>query len=1410
MTELLNTLACYVPSLVVHRLAVDPSPPSSPLEEEFQAAMLFADFSGFSQLAETLAEHGPEGAEELSNFLNGKFDQLIRLITALGGDVVTFAGDALLALWTIHDQDTDAMQENLSVVTCRASQCALSLQELFVSERSASNDVHLEVRICVGVGQASMIHVGGVYQRWLWLVTGPAVGQLMRIEQHTQPGQVVLSSQAWDMVQDHCIADQLHIPTDTLSSKEIGYVPNPPLDTDAAFVLKEVSQPAPLLIPEHIAADISMENALRAYIPDVVLSRLEVGQGSWLAELRLITVLFINLPDLYEHTISLEEMQIGVRSIQVSLYRYEGSVNKMSVDEKGAILIGVFGLPPLAHEDDAVRGLQAAMAVQESLNALGLRSSIGVSTGRAFCGIVGNEQRREYTILGDIVNLAARLMQQAQESILCDLATYQSAKSRLLFDELEPTLVKGKIDPIPVYAPIGQVQDVLHPRSAIVGRVEEQSILAEQLQAIRRGKGGSKRGLANVVIIEGEAGMGKSRLIHAVYDQAGALGGIKAVLGEADAVELSTPYFAWRKVFSQLLGINSLSDIQKRRQSVTDMFATEPDILRQLPLLDAVLPLDFAENEYTNTLSGQALAEATRNFLLNLLEILIANSPTLLIIEDVHWCDSASWSLIMAVSQHIPSLLLTITTRPLGDSPPEDYRRLLQETTIQHLKLQPLSRDETHTLICQRLEVARAPEPVTTLIHEKAQGNPFFIEELTYALRDMGNIVIRDGACWVPPEVQDLEALSLPETAHGFITSRIDRLSPSQQLTLKVASVIGYSFSEQVLCNVYPVKETQHLLSDHLTELTRMELIQPEKTQTDVSYRFKNAITLEVVYQLMPMAQRRQLHRAVAEWYIQNNPEQIVDIAPMLARHFEQAGDHRAQEYYTLSGNEAYRLYATAEAIDHFTHALHVAHQHDAKEEQLTYLYTRLGRLLEIQAEYEKVLDIYHEMEQLAEERNNREMKMMAVMSLASLRSTLNPTFDPNQAEQLLEQALTLARENNDEIAESKILWNLMLLKIFTGNDPRLAIEYGEQSLVLARRFRLDEQIAYTLNDLAIAYRSTGQLSRSQEVLEQSCGLWRSLGNIPMLSDSLSRYAFGHFLNGDYKRALASSNEAAKMSESIDNVSGQALSQLVVGHIHMERGRPDQAIEVMSDAIFMAEQVGQLTVQIGTRADLAWVYGSLGEVDHGIVLAEIACTRSEEHNNILRPWAMAVLARLLIMKGDMAEAERAIQESYQTFKEKNEILLAPVYVPLAEAELALANCQYDRLLHTTDKLLSYLQEYHIRPFVPDALYLKAQALLGMNDISGARDILHMAQDEAEILMSRRMLWQILFLLSHIEAHCGNQQEASLLIQQSRRIVKSIIEYTGDPDLVESFRKLPLVRMLAGKNHVDVEFHSFFP
>jgi class 3 adenylate cyclase len=926
--EYIQNLVSYVPTVLARRLVDHPEPLEAPFAERFQAAVLFADITGFTALTEQLASQGPDGAEAISRILNDYFSQLIETIHIYGGDVVKFAGDALLAIWK------DAEPNELAL---HAASCALTIQQK-LHNYSPAEGVSLTLRIGLGQGELAAAHVGGMMRRWEFVITGDPVTQASLSELKAEPGQVVVSNE----IQVH-LANIARVERDVLVS---------------------LDAPTPLTSPRFepqnggneggggqgsqfdLSALGAAVDALRTYIPGAILNRLAAGQASWMAELRRVTVLFINLPEFGQAaTVApapdvqagrLFGAQMVMRTLQETIYRYEGSVNKISVDEKGVTLLAAFGLPPVAHEDDGARGVLAAMEVVERMKTLGLGCHVGITSGRVFCGAIGNATRREYTIVGQVVNLAARLvatairMKRDDVSILCDKSTWEAARVRVGFETLEPVSVKGIEQPVAIFRPLQRLNTSNRSVSRFVGRLPERAMLAEGFESLRSGQG-------SVVIIEGEAGIGKSRLVEDLLQNA-TRENLMLLVGAGDSIEKSASYHAWRPVFRQLFNLENVMDgmeaghqgmvaltVAQSEAVLAEFRARLPDMVQWAPLLSSVLPIDVPDNELTQHIRGEARALDTQRLLVALLEQAANAAPLLLVIEDAHWLDSASWALVRSVAEQLPQVYLLVATRPLGEVPPPDYTRLLEITTTRVLKLQPLPMEDAFALVCQRLGTRTLPQPVRDLIAEKAEGHPFFSEELAYALRDSGLLRIENGESKLNASVEELNAL-IPNTIEGVITSRIDRLTSQQQLTLKVASVIGRVFAMRVLHDIHPIDTDRPLLQEHLQRLEQLDLTPLDTPAPDTSYIFKHIITQEVAYNLMLFTQRQQLHRTVAEWYETTYAEDLSPYYPLLAHHYSQAEDkNKTIEYMVKSAEQALLQFANQEAISFMTETLKLA-----------------------------------------------------------------------------------------------------------------------------------------------------------------------------------------------------------------------------------------------------------------------------------------------------------------------------------------------------------------------------------------------------------------------------------------------------------------------------------------------------
>jgi len=500
--------------------------------------------------------------------------------------------------------------------------------------------------------------------------------------------------------------------------------------------------------------------------------------------------------------------------------------------------------------------------------------------------------------------------------------------------------MKGKAQPVPIYHPLGKrnrssLLVSAQSRDSLIGREAEIEILNFELERLARGEPGG------LLVIEGVTGMGKSRLLDELRRQAYTRH-VTVLSGSADLVARSTEYNAWRSIYDQLFDLAVLTQPDARRQHILALLELEPELLELAPLLSKILRLNLPDNETTARLEGQARAEATRDLLIKALQASCARSPKVLILDDAQWLDSASWALAWLVRQQVQPLLLVIASHPMTEEEESRrwyYRQLLQLPETNRMQLQLLKPEETVRLVCQRLGVVSLPEVVVDLVYERAQGHPFFTEELVEVLRDSGVLhITADKEGRLAPGVTDLSTLRLPDSIELVTIRRIDQLTPPQQLTLKTASAIGRNFSFNLLRAIYPLENDRECLPDYLTSLEHQDITNLETREPELNYLFKHVTTQKVAYNLMLFSQRRQLHRAVAEWYERTYAQDLTPYFPLLVYHWDMAEEkERALNYLEKAGLEALRSGTYQEAVRFFREALKLADAQNVSQNRRAY-----------------------------------------------------------------------------------------------------------------------------------------------------------------------------------------------------------------------------------------------------------------------------------------------------------------------------------------------------------------------------------------------------------------------------------------------------------------------------------------
>lgn len=579
-------------------------------------------------------------------------------------------------------------------------------------------------------------------------------------------------------------------------------------------------------------------------------------------------------------------------------------------------------------------------------------------------------------------------------------------------------------------------------------------------------------------------------------------------------------------------------------------------------------------------------------------------------------------------------------------------------------------------------------------------------------------------------------------------------------------------------------------LESQLTQLENAQLVRPAH-EDEPMYIFKHALMQDAAYRSLLKQDRKTLHRQVGEALERVYPEQLDEYAALLAQHYAEAGDDaKTLHFATWAGDASIRVYANTEALVHYEAALKtVRHAEQESQslpgEEITHLYKSYGRALELASHYKQAAQSYQELETLGRKRQDRAMELAALLERAKIYGTINSEHDPAQGKLLSERALKIAREIGDRASECQVLWNLQITGNYSPSDSHDAVAYGEQALAIARSLNLREQLAYILSDLACSCWGTGEFDKGQAALAESRQLWQESSNLPMLSQNGCNASITAFLRGEYAEAIKFADEGDEVSRSSGNLWGQTHSHYLDGYVRFLRGELDDAIGVMNETVEVGEQVGHPVGTIIVRGQLAWVYGTLGDLERGYALAEQACALADAYLPSLRAWALAVLARLQVLGGELARAQETVNRARQQLQREAWIPLNPIWVALATIEVALARGDYEHAIIASDELLEELRTMHIQPFMAEALRLKGVAQARHQQTERAEENFARALAIARQLGERYNEWRVLMSWSRV---AQDAQRADELSHAAQVIVADMAERAKSysPELGEGF------------------------
>ena len=990
--------------------------------------------------------------------------------------------------------------------------------------------------------------------------------------------------------------------------------------------------------------------APHSYTPKHLAAKILTSKVALEGERKQVTVLFCDivessrLAERLDPEAMHEIMDQALRLMAEAIHRYEGTVNQFLGDG----LMALFGAP-VALEDHAFRGVQAALAIRETLSGYSeqlsrdrnveLQLRLGLNTGLVVVGRIGDDLRMDYTAVGDTTHLASRVQSLAEPgTIVITEATHRLVEGYVQTESLGPVEVKGRNERVRVYRVIGRRRgrtrlevSVERGLTELVGRERELAILQECVTRVRAGRG-------QVVGLVGEPGVGKSRLL---YEFRQSLEGERVTWLEGHCVAYgqTTPYLPilgmLRANFQIEEDDNPLQIHEKLRQGI---HRVDPALEGILPFLGEVFGLP-GETEALKHLDPKDRRQKTFEAIRTLIVAGSQKRLHVLIFEDLHWIDTISedyLSFLTASLAGVPVLVLT-TQRP-------GYTvRWADKTYYTQIALDVLGESETETLVAALLGTRRLPSGLVRFVRDKAEGNPLFMEEITASLLERGILLRRDGEILWPGGAPE----DFPDTIQDIIRARIDRLDEPVKRTVQAAAVIGREFGFRLLSRI---SEMAADVPHHLEILTRAELIHETRFFPELEYIFRHVVTQDVAYQSLLAKRRKDLHGAIGRGVESLYADRLDEHAPILAYHYARSEhQEKAIAYALRAGDQAARLCANAEATTYYEHALTMARA--------------LPRSPDAQS-----------------------CEIDAALKLAAVGMTRQHI---ERDQQNVERARALAEQLQDAGRLAATLYWLGRLQYVLG-DPAKAIEYAGRSLEIADRLGDERLAAPAVNLIARGYWRSDP-PKARRMIERSVEQMSRLGHKGEEATALGFAAMLFAAAGEFDRALAYADRGVALAQEIQNPLAEAAAYMYRGTLHDQRGDNARAIADYECATRVAEGAGDLFRVYIVKFWESRAHTRAGEARRARILAEEGFALAEKiGTRFVLAHGKVSLAESLLALGELEEACRISREAILLSEASGDVFGAALaHRALAESLVRLrpSDAQWQREIQKAIRIL---------------------------------------------------------------------------------------------------------------------------
>ena len=1163
-------LTPYVPRVVIEWLREAPDATWRTLE----GTLAFVDLSGFTAMSERLARKGKAGAEELIDVLNATFVELLQIAYDNGGGVLKFGGDALLLFFSGDEHARRAARVSHGM--------RRALREIG-RPRTSAGQVTLRMHAGLNTGTFRFFLVGGSHRELL--LCGPEVSQTVAMQDASEAGEVLVSPATGAELPARYVGEQksggrllkADVPVSTSGLMPVPDVTGLPLADCVPRAIRDYLGENPVE-PEHRQATVAF---LRFAGTDALLAE-EGASGT------------------------AEALDQAMRTVQQAADEHRVTFLETDIDEDAVRVVLVAGAPETAGDDEE-RMLRTVRSIADAN--LRLQLHAGINRGRVFTGEVGAPFRKTYAIMGETAALAARLMSKAGPgSVLAGAEVVERSRTPFETVELEPFQVKGKKAPVvahDVRAVAGGRESVPEATTPFVGRERELAILGATLTPVRMG-------LGSLVELIGDPGMGKSRLVEELLSQDAELNSIRA---SCEEYELSTPYYPFRGLLRSLLEVSANGDrrdLAERLRSRVAPLAEE--VVQWIPLL--ALPLDV---ELESTPEVDDLQPAFRRARLHgVVETLLAKllpSPTVLVIEDVHWMDEPSCHLLRHLGGQVTTKpwLICVTRRQSAGGfisaegvPP---------VAALALHLEPLTIESAKALVDATGSNGWRTEEVAAIV-ERSGGNPLFLQELLASSHgEAGG--------------------DLPENIEAVVTTRIDRLAPVDRTLLRYAAVMGSTFSSELVGHVLAADDPS--ASPDSESWDRLNEFVERDPYTAGGFRFRHALFRDAAYEGLSFRRRRELHASIGAAYESLHASELSEYAELLSLHFLHADEHaKAYRYSLVAGERAREKFANVEAAVFYRRALDAAkHLPDLDATAVAAVWEALGDVSELAGRYTDAADSYRRARRLIGAPDDQPA-LLHKEGLIRERSSEYP-----QALRWYRRALAAVERSDPPGKPSPLALEIRLSYAgvrFRQGEFADCIDWCNRVVEEALAKEDLRAVAHAYYLLHLAYTSSGDPNRIA-FRGLALPVYEELGDLLGQANVLNNLGIDAYYEGRWDEALDLYGRSQAVRDRIGDVVGAATIANNIGEIKSDQGHYEAAEELFTEARDVCTRAGARFLAALAVSNLGRLAARTGRFDDAEGLLEEALAEFRDLN--ARSFVLETSARLAeksLLAGDAADA----------------------------------------------------------------------------------------------------------------------------------------------------------------------------